>query len=665
MRSASTTAVRFFILIALPLLLQCRGFNWPVAAEKSAAAINPTVFSIVATSPADAEAGVATNTPIVVNFSESVNTGGLTFNAANGPCATTTLQVSVDNFVNCLALITPVWNGTQQQLSMTLPAALANSTTYQIRVTTGLAAASGRTLSAIFTTPTGFTTAAPGVLVPSMSSPVEGATGVAITAPLVVNFTYAVNIGTLSFNNSSGACTGSFQFSADNFVTCLALVTPAWTGGNKTLTINPSAPLNYSTPYQVRITTALTGASAEMLSSTYTSTGFTSAPPPALTVALTTPPDGATAVVTSTTFLLTFNYAVNIATVTYNASSGACTGSVQISQDNFATCIALNTPGWSGGNTLLTLPPATPLAPGGVYRVKVTTAVTGAVGNLLAADYTTASGVAALINAPAPLQVYTANAQNMLIWPPTPGAVSYNLYFSTTAGVTTGTGTLIASVSAPYMHTGLTNGTMYYYIVAGVNGGNLGTPSAQASGAPVASKLIFVTSSLYTGNLGGVAGADSQCATRASAASLSGQWRAYLSTATDDAACRVLGVAGKLSANCGLPVAPNLAAIGPYVNTGTMTVAASLQTLISNTLSSSVGYNETGSIAGVASPFTGTANGVFSAPNCGDWTDGSALSSATIGKVSATNSQWSSNGTGICSVVVTLVAIAPIYCVQY
>lgn len=665
MRSEITIAIRFVIAISFAVLLHCRGFDWPVAAKDRVAAINPTLFSITATSPADAAAGVATNTLIVVDFSEPVSFAGLTYNAANGPCATNNLQVSVDSFSNCIALTTPTWNAAKTQLTITPAAALANSTAYQIRVTPTLAAASGRTLATNFTTPTGFTTAAPGVLVPSMSAPVEGATGVSISTGLVVNFTYAVNTGTLSYNSSSGACTGSFQFSADGFATCLALATPAWTGGNTTLTINPSVPLSYNTHYQVRITTALVGASAEMLSATYTSMGFTSAPPPPLTVALTTPADGATAVVTSTSFLLTFNYAVNISTVTHNSTAGACTGSVQISQDNFSTCISLNTPGWAGGNTQLTLTPSTPLAPGGVYRVKVTTAVVGAVGNLLATDYTTASGVAALINAPTPLQVYTANAQNMLIWPPTPGAASYNLYFSTTAGVTTGTGTLIASVSAPYTHTGLTNGTTYYYIVAGVSGGNLGTPSAQASGAPIAAKKIFVTSSLYTGNLGGVAGADSQCAARASSASLGGQWRAYLSTSTDDAVCRILGVAGKLSANCGLPVAPNLAAMGPYVNTAAMTVATSLQSLLSNTLAAAVGFNETGASASLATPFTGTANGVLSGPNCSDWTDGSALNNATTGSASATNAQWSANGTGICSVLVTFVAISPIYCVQY
>lgn len=46
-------------------------------------------------------------------------------------------------------------------------------------------------------------------------------------------------------------------------------------------------------------------------------------------------------------------------------------------------------------------------------------------------------------------------------------------------------------------------------------------------------KIVFVTSTTYNGNLGGVAGANSKCMTRAAAASLPGVYKAWVSTEAD------------------------------------------------------------------------------------------------------------------------------------
>lgn len=47
---------------------------------------------------------------------------------------------------------------------------------------------------------------------------------------------------------------------------------------------------------------------------------------------------------------------------------------------------------------------------------------------------------------------------------------------------------------------------------------------------PAGAKLVFVTRTTYSGDLGGLTGADGLCAAAASAASLGGTWRAWLST---------------------------------------------------------------------------------------------------------------------------------------
>lgn len=52
----------------------------------------------------------------------------------------------------------------------------------------------------------------------------------------------------------------------------------------------------------------------------------------------------------------------------------------------------------------------------------------------------------------------------ILSWPKINDAKKYNLYWSSSPGVTKWNGTKIADVSAPYEHTGLSNGTPVYYI---------------------------------------------------------------------------------------------------------------------------------------------------------------------------------------------------------
>ena len=57
------------------------------------------------------------------------------------------------------------------------------------------------------------------------------------------------------------------------------------------------------------------------------------------------------------------------------------------------------------------------------------------------------------------------NQQNTIYWVNDPVIQNYDLYWSTTTGVTQQTGTLVSNVSSPYVHTGLTNGQTYYYIL--------------------------------------------------------------------------------------------------------------------------------------------------------------------------------------------------------
>jgi len=84
------------------------------------------------------------------------------------------------------------------------------------------------------------------------------------------------------------------------------------------------------------------------------------------------------------------------------------------------------------------------------------------------AFWNTGTGIVLDVNAVAtPLNVVANNGdtENTISWDAVAGATHYDLYWGNTPGVTKLTGTKIASVTSPYVHTGLTNGTNYYYVV--------------------------------------------------------------------------------------------------------------------------------------------------------------------------------------------------------
>jgi hypothetical protein len=62
-----------------------------------------------------------------------------------------------------------------------------------------------------------------------------------------------------------------------------------------------------------------------------------------------------------------------------------------------------------------------------------------------------------------------ADGQVTISWDSVLDATSYNIYWATNPGVTLDTGTKISNVTSPYTHTGLANGTTYYYVVTAEN----------------------------------------------------------------------------------------------------------------------------------------------------------------------------------------------------
>jgi len=71
--------------------------------------------------------------------------------------------------------------------------------------------------------------------------------------------------------------------------------------------------------------------------------------------------------------------------------------------------------------------------------------------------------------------------QVTISWDSTENAISYNIYWSDSAGLNTENGTLIPNIVSPYTHTDRDFGTTYYYIVTALNEGGESPASEEVS----------------------------------------------------------------------------------------------------------------------------------------------------------------------------------------
>jgi hypothetical protein len=107
-----------------------------------------------------------------------------------------------------------------------------------------------------------------------------------------------------------------------------------------------------------------------------------------------TSPSDATTPIAAPAIAVTFTTAMNPATLTGQTTAGACSGSIQVSLDSFASCVAFSSAlaTMSGGNTTATFTTTPGLLVNWIYKIRVTTAAASATGIALPAQFTLASG---------------------------------------------------------------------------------------------------------------------------------------------------------------------------------------------------------------------------------------------------------------------------------
>ena len=103
------------------------------------------------------------------------------------------------------------------------------------------------------------------------------------------------------------------------------------------------------------------------------------------------PTDNSSDVVVSTTIAVTFNEKISTSTATTNTSDNSCSGSFQLSSDNFSSCIKMSAaPSVSNDGKTFTITPSDNLSGRTTYKLKLTTSVKDA--NGVALDTYTTNG---------------------------------------------------------------------------------------------------------------------------------------------------------------------------------------------------------------------------------------------------------------------------------
>ncbi len=100
--------------------------------------------------------------------------------------------------------------------------------------------------------------------------------------------------------------------------------------------------------------------------------------------------------------------------------------------------------------------------------------------------------------APTGVTATPGNGDVTIAWTAVSGAISYNIYWSNTSGVNLSNGNMIPLVTSPYIQTGLTNSTPYYYVVTAVNGFGESNPSTQVMATPSASVAPFINATVLS-----------------------------------------------------------------------------------------------------------------------------------------------------------------------
>jgi hypothetical protein len=453
-RTARLRAYAAITILGLALLAGCNGHD-----SKPLMPGTLPASAVSATSPANATTGAGTTAIVTVSFSRAMNAASIdagTFIVAAG-AATVPGTVSFDA-ANNIASFAP-------------RAALAANTVYTGTLTTGVQDATGNGLAAAytwsFTTGAGADTGLPQV---NATTPVTGASGVALNSRISATFTKAMDASSIS--------SASFTVAAPGNVAVAGSV--AFSG--TTAIFTPTTNLAANTLYTATLTSAVKDLSGNPLAVAYTwtfTTGSTTdTTPPG--VASSSIVNGASGVATNVKIGVFFSEPMDptsINTTTFTLSSG--------------TTSVVGTVSYTGGAAFFA--PAAALTASSSYTATVTTAARDLAGNGLTSNFTLnfTTGAGAQLLVPAVLSTSPASGAGGIgtSQPITvtfnetmdPASITPSAFSVLASGITPITGTVAyGGTTASFIPTGgLAQNTVYTVTITGVRdlaGSTLATP---------------------------------------------------------------------------------------------------------------------------------------------------------------------------------------------
>jgi Big-like domain-containing protein len=219
--------------------------------------------------------------------------------------------------------------------------------------------------------------------------PVDNANDIPVNTLITVTFSEAMIPATVTANSNDTSCSGTIQLSSDNFANCIQMSSaPVFDSSNSIFSVIPAANLAYNTLHKVKVAAGAENLDQNALADdVVTENGFTTRVEPPTVVAL-TPVDTSTDVSIHSDLSVTFSEAMDSSTITVNTLDDSCTGSAQLSADDFATCIQMESqPTADPTSNSFTVKPAFQLEYSTTHIVKTTTDATNLIGTPMGADY--------------------------------------------------------------------------------------------------------------------------------------------------------------------------------------------------------------------------------------------------------------------------------------
>ena len=305
--------------------------------------IAPAVSS---TSPVNGATGVAMNSAIAATFSEAMQSSTINTNTFTVSDVRGKIGGTVSNS-GTTAVYTP-------------SGSLSDSTTYTARINTGVKDLSGNALASDYTW--SFTTVDTTQPIVNSTTPINGATGVAINSTITATFSEAMESSTMN--------THTFTVSDGH-----GNISGTVSSGGTTATFASSGSLSHSTVYTARITTGARDLAGNALASDYTWSFMTTEDFIAPTVSSTNPVNGDADVAINRSITATFSEVMQssaITTDTFTVSDG---------NGNISGTVSYH-------GTTATFTPSSNLSTYTTYTARITKGVRDLAGNAMASPYT-------------------------------------------------------------------------------------------------------------------------------------------------------------------------------------------------------------------------------------------------------------------------------------